>query len=512
MMGRSFRIISLKIILTSFSVLYGEDLTIASVFGNHMVFQQGVSIPVWGNAEPNDSLTITLGSRSIQTIVDEKGNWHVSFRKRRVSHNPIELAVRSKTGQIIIRDILVGEVWICTGQSNMEWPLSASDTGHEAIEDSNNNNLRLLNFKKGLSTYNVPYLGDDINKLFPNQFYSGEWKISSPESAAPFSGVGYFFGEKLQDELNVPVGLINVSVGGSPAEAWIRKEALASHPQLKIMVEGDWFKNKALEPWTVERGNENLTQAIEKGLPIPEDELGYNHPFKPGFLWEAGMKPMIQLPVSGVVWYQGESNAVSDWRVAQHESLLKLLIQDWREQFQKDDMPFLFVQLPGMKRPHWVEFRVSQQKVHDAVSNTGMAITMDVGNPTDVHPKRKQPVGDRLARIALEQFYGKNIISHGPTLKSKRFRKGKLELRFDHIVKGLKTKNGMPPTGFELMDEAGEWYNAEAKIFGLNKILLSNMEIMNPKAIRYGWSPYPEPALNLINSVGLPIAPFINYE
>ena len=501
-----------KVFLISFSLLHGQELTVARVFGDHMVLQQGVTIPVWGKAEPNALLTISLGQRSIQTTADKNGNWRAHFKKRSASHDPVALVVQSKSDQIIIRNILIGEVWICAGQSNMEWPLSASASGPAAIEKSNNNGLRLLDFKKGLSTYNVPYLGEDLQKLNPENFYSGQWEVNSPESTAPFSGVGYFFGEKLQDELNVPVGLINVAVGGSPAEAWIRTEALAAHPQLNKMAQGDWFENKSLEPWCIQRGKENLEQAIQKGLVIPRDELGYNHSFKPGFLWEAGMVPFVQFPIAGVIWYQGESNAESDWRVAQHEALLTLLIRDWREQFQIKNLPFLFVQLPGMKRSHWVAFRKSQQKVHDSVTNTGMAITIDLGNPDDVHPKRKQPVGERLARVALDRVYKKRIVSHGPILRSKRIKDGKLELGFGHAGKGLKTKNGSPPVGFELIDENGIWHSARAKIVRANQITLSHPHVKNPMSVRYGWAPYPEPVLNLYNSADLPMAPFMDHE
>ena len=501
-----------KVFLISFSLLHGQELTVARVFGDHMVLQQGVTIPVWGKAEPNALLTISLGQRSIQTTADKDGNWGAHFKKRSASHDPVALVVQSKSDQIIIRNILIGEVWICAGQSNMEWPLSASASGPAAIEKSHNNGLRLLDFKRGLSTYNAPYLGEDLQKLNPENFYSGQWEVNSPESTAPFSGVGYFFGEKLQDELNVPVGLINVAVGGSPAEAWIRTEALAAHPQLNKMAQGDWFENKSLEPWCIQRGKENLEQAIQKGLVIPRDELGYNHSFKPGFLWEAGMVPFVQFPIAGVIWYQGESNAESDWRVAQHEALLTLLIRDWREQFQIKNLPFLFVQLPGMKRSHWVAFRKSQQKVHDSVTNTGMAITIDLGNPDDVHPKRKQPVGERLARVALDRVYRKRIMSQGPILRSKRIRDAKLELRFGHAGKGLKTKNGSPPVGFELMDENGVWHSARAKIVRANQIILSHPHVKNPMSVRYGWAPYPEPVLNLYNSADLPMAPFMDHE
>ncbi len=477
-----------------------------------MVLQQGTPIPIWGKATPGDSVTVSMGKKTTQTIADKNGNWHVRFKRRKASFHPIELKVSTKTKSILIQNILMGEVWICAGQSNMEWPLSASAAGASAIKNAHNPNLRLLNYKKGLSTYNVPYLGVDLIKLNPENFYDGRWKVSTPESAAPFSGVGYFFGKDLQKEMNVPVGLINVSVGGSPAEAWIQTEALSNHSQFNTMVQGDWFENSALEPWCIQRGTENLGQAIKEEQSIPKNENGVNHPFKPGFLWEAGIKPFVQFPVAGVLWYQGESNAESDWRVDQHTPLLTLLIEDWRKEFKNPKMPFLFVQLPGMNRPHWPEFRASQQEVYDTVPHTGMAITMDVGHPTDVHPNQKQPVGNRLARIALKQIYRKNIISQGPTLRSKRLKDGKLELRFSHVGKGLKTNNGLPPVGFELLDGQGKWIQAKAMIMRKNKLILSHPQVAKPRSVRYGWKPYPDPVLNLFNSANLPMAPFVDHE
>lgn len=512
LVGRTLRMKFIVSFTLLFSNLIGQEVTLAKVFGDHMVLQQGKPIPVWGTATPGSPITISLGQKSIQATSDENGNWRVQFKSKKFSFQPIELTVISKRDTISIQNILVGEVWICAGQSNMEWPLSASAKGAEAIEKSANQGLRLFNLKKGLSTYNVPYLGDDLQKLNPDKFYNGQWKVSSPESATPFSGVGYFFGQDLQKTLNVPVGLINVAVGGSPAEAWIRTEALARHPQLKSMVQGDWFENSALDPWCIERGNENLEQVIAKGQSIPKDEFGFNHPFKPGFLWEAGIKPFTQFPIAGVLWYQGESNAESEWRVDQHTALLTLLIEDWRNQFAQRNLPFLFVQLPGMKRPHWTQFRASQQEVHDTIRNTGMAVTIDVGHPTDVHPNKKQPVGHRLAKIALDQVYGKNTLSQGPALRSKREKYGKLELRFSHVGKGLKTDNGLPPVGFELMDSLGQWVTANAMIINKNKVILSHPNVETPQSVRYGWKPYPDPVLNLFNSAKLPMAPFIDYE
>ena len=295
-------------------------------------------------------------------------------------------------------------------------------------------------------------------------------------------------------------------MGGTPAEAWVRRGALAAHPQLVAMTRGNWLENKSLEPWCRGRGASNLKRALAANDLIPSDDLGPNHSFKPAFMWDAAVTPLTQMPIAGVLWYQGESNAESEWRVAQHDSVLKTLVTDWRAQRKRPDLPFLFVQLPAMKRLHWPAFRASQQRVHDALPHTGMAVTLDLGHPTDVHPRDKKPVGERLALIAAKQVYGKSVVAFGPVVKSVSRDEDRLIVKFES-ADGLRTRDGKPPTGFEICDGKGEWYVANARI--VDGLLVLNCGASKKNAaVRYGWMSFPEPRLNLINVAGLPAAPF----
>ena len=479
--------------------------TLARIFGSHMVLQQGQPIPVWGSAKPGERVKVTLGNESKLATADSDGRWAVVFPKRNASHKPVELSAKTDSGEATFEDVLVGEVWLCAGQSNMEWKLSQSATAETAIPEASHETLRLYNWSGVARADHSDYTAGQVASLTPEQFYEGQWRRCTPVNATPFSAVGYFFGKKLHSDLNVPVGLINVSIGGSPTEAWIRREALASHPELAVMTRGAWLENKLLEPWCRGRGAHNLRRALAAKEPIPGDDLGSNHPFKPSFLWDA-VASLTRFPVAGVLWYQGESNAESAWRVAQHDALIESLITDWRSQWNRPTLPFLFVQLPAMKRPHWPAFRASQQSSHDSLPHTGMAVTLDLGHPTDVHPRDKKPVGERLALIAEKEVYGQAVTASGPVVNTIRRKDDGVIVKFDS-ADGLKTRDGQAPSGFELLGQDGEWMPAEARIDG-KSIRLKCRAAAKPTAVRYGWVPFPEPRLNLINAADLPASPF----
>jgi sialate O-acetylesterase len=388
----------------------------------------------------------------------------------------------------------------------MEWELSQAATAKTAVPAAKHSRLRLLNFVGAARGGSGDYTPQLIARLSPERFCEGRWRVCSPESAAPFSAVGFFFGQKLLAEIDVPVGLINVSIGGTPAEAWVRREALAAHPQLAAMVRGNWLENKSLEPWCRERGASNLKRALAANDFIPGDDLGPNHSFKPAFMWDAAVVSFRSLPIAGVLWYQGESNAESEWRVKQHDAVLKTLVTDWRAQWNRPKLPFLFVQLPALKRPHWPAFRASQQRAHNTLPHTGMAVTIDLGHSTNVHPRDKQPVGERLALIAAKQVYGKSVMASGPVIDSVKRDGARLAMEF-HSANGLRTRDGKSPSGFELQTADGNWRPAKAQIVD-GGIELFFGDVKKPSAVRYGWVPFPEPRLNLMNAAGLPAAPF----
>ena len=480
----------------------------ARAFGSHMVLQQRQPLPVWGTAKPATKVTVTLGNQKQTATTDAGGNWKVNFPALKTAGQTLTLTAQTARHKTMLTDILVGEVWLCAGQSNMEWKLSQAATAKTAVPAAKLSRLRLFNFVGAARGGSGDYAPELIARLSPERFCEGQWRVCLPENAASFSAVAFFFGQKLLAEIDMPVGLINVSIGGTPAEAWVRREALAAHPQLAAMVRGNWLTNKSLEPWCRERGSSNLKRALAAGDFIPGDDLGPNHSFKPAFMWDAAVAPFQLLPIAGVLWYQGESNAESEWRVKQHDAVLKTLVTDWRAQWKRPKLPFFFVQLPAMKRPHWPAFRASQQRVHDSLPHTGMAVTIDLGHPTNVHPREKQPVGERLERLAMAHVYGKPNRGRGPRFESAKQRGDLLVVRLANGHRRLRTLDELPPTGFEVREGRGRWSRAEARI-----VVGDTLEVASPlgkavTALRYAWVPYPEPTLNLMDETGLPVAPF----
>jgi sialate O-acetylesterase len=490
----------------------GAELTLGRPFSDHMVVQRNMELAVWGKAASGKSVEVRIGSETRMTVAGGNGSWRVAFPAREASIRSFVIEIESADELLTVRDVLCGEVWLCAGQSNMEWPVSASASANEALAGADNPQIRLLNYQGAARGGSGRYTAEHLAKLTAERFCKGTWNLCSAETVSPFSAVGYYFGLALQRELGVPIGLINVSIGGTPAEAWVRREALATHPQLKALVQGNWLENGHLGAWCRERAAFNLGRATVEGEEIPGDELGPNHSFKPGFMWESAVAPMIPLPIRGVIWYQGESNAQLDWRVSQHRAIFELLVADWRKQFGLGEFPFLFVQLPGMGRPHWPEFREQQRRALKCLPNTGMAITIDIGHPTNVHPKTKKPVGERLARWALAKTYRrKNIVASGPLYRSMRVDGRHIELEFDHAGSGLQPRDGLPLRHFEIAGADGKFHPAQANIVS-GRVVVTCGAVELPKHVRYGWVMFPNPPVNFYNRESLPASPFNTLE
>ena len=484
------------------------ELSLARPFGDHMVVQSEVELPVWGKASAEQLVEVQFGEKTQTTTADRDGRWQVTFPARSASSRPTELEVTSAGATLIIRDILVGEVWLCAGQSNMEWPVSSSASVKEALASADRPNVRLLNYRGAARGGSGRYTGPLLKKLTAEAFCEGQWKVCSAESAGPFSAVGYYFGVELHRQLRVPIGLINVSIGGTPTEAWVRREAMAAHPQLEALVQGNWLQNSQLGEWCRERAAYNFAVASKSGETIPGDDLGPNHSFKPGFMWKAAVAPLVPFPIRGVVWYQGESNAQLDWRVRQHEAIFELLISDWRRQFGQGDLPFLYVQLPGMEREFWPELREQQRRLLKRLPNLGMAVTIDLGHPTNVHPISKQPVGERLARWALAKTYQrKEVVASGPLLHSMQIEGRQISLGFDFRGRGLQTRDGLPLRHFEIAGTDGVFYPAVARLRG-GRVVASSELVAEPQHVRYAWKPFPNPPVNFFNRDDLPASPF----
>ncbi|MHC4880911.1 MAG: sulfatase-like hydrolase/transferase, partial [Planctomycetota bacterium] len=475
-----------------------------------MVLQADAEIPVWGRGPEGADIAVTFGDETQQATVSTNGDWQVRLAPRKASTKPAALLVHSGEQRVELKDVLVGEVWVCAGQSNMEWPLSQSTNGPEELAAANHPQLRLLHLVGGARGSSGSYTSEHLSRLTPQTFCDGQWQVASAESAREFTAVGWYFGRHLQQSLNVPVGLICPAVGGTPTEAWIPREALAADPELNGIVAGNWLDNELLGEFCRTRGEQNLLRALQAGEKLPSDSLGPNHSFKPGFMWEAGVKPLLPFAIRGVIWYQGESNAETAERVHQHRRLLPLLVNEWRKHWGQGDFPFLQVQLPAMNRPEWPAFRESQRRLTRRLKNVGLAITIDTGHPSNVHPPLKQPVGQRLTRWALGTTYGlKQHSTHsGPLFDFVQHEGKTITVSFRHVGDGLKSSDNQPLRHFEVAGVDGTFHPAAAGISGPNEIAVASTRVANPQHVRYACKPFPNPSVNLVNSENLPASPF----
>ena len=389
------------------------------------------------------------------------------------------------------RHVVAGEVWLCSGQSNMEFLLSQATTGKEDIPQANHPDLRLYNMKGNWATDNQAWQEsalDSVNHLL--YYRTAQWEPCTPQQAANFSAIAYYFGKMLQDSLNVPVGLICNAVGGSPTEAWIDRSTLEY--QFPSILK-NWTQNDFIQEWVRGRALTNMQKRT--------DNL-QRHPYEPCYLYEAGIRTLEQYPIKGVIWYQGESNAHN---MDAHKKLFRLLVESWRRNWQSPELPFYFVQLSSLNRPSWPWFRDSQRQLMLQIPHTGMVVSSDKGDSLDVHPRDKRPVGERLARWALNQEYGYlNLIPSGPLFKRAHTQKDQVIIEFNY-GEGLQSSDGEKLVGFEIAETEGLYYPATAVIQG-NQIILYAKQVKEPRFIRYGWQPFTR--ANLINRNELPASTF----
>lgn len=481
-------------------------LKMSYVFADHMVLQRNKPIPIWGTANARDKISIKFAGKTYKTTTNAKGEWKVTLPKMKAG-GPYNLIVKGKNRTLTFNDILIGEVWISAGQSNMYWPMKDCARGKEDIPQANFPKIRILNRAGNAYPNGAIWNEKTIKTCSVENYYSGTWQACSPKTVANFSGVAYNFAKELHKELKVPVGIINVPIGGTIVEAFISEEALLENELLQPIIcsNGPWFDNPAVTPWPRGRGKHNL----KNWLATPTPPMPH-HPFEPTFLYQTAIKPIVPFAIRGVIWYQGESNASTctgvDTAIDQKlcQAGLETLIKDWREKFGQGDFPFLHVQLPGLNRP-WAEFREMQLKTIKNLPNIGLAVTMDIGHPTDVHPRKKREVGQRLSKWALAKAYGKKIVYSGPIAEKVQKSGSTLKISFSHTGKGLTTWDKKAPTTFEVADKSGNYKPATAKISG-KSIIVSSPEVANPVAVRYAWGN--DPKCNLMNKDGLPASPF----
>ncbi len=497
--------------LLVFLIVLGANLAataqvkLPALVGDNMVLQQNAKVNLWGWASPNEKINIQLGWQTapVQITANSDGTWKTTVNTPQGSEKKYNITIEA-TNKINIQNILVGEVWICSGQSNMEWPVKNTNSAELAILTANAPNIRLIT---------VPRVGTDQIK---NDF-EGAWTACTPESVKDFSAIGYFFGRRLCDALNVPIGLIDDSWGGSAAEAWVNKDILLKDPKYNDLMA--WWKDKELH-YNYELEVTNWKKSLEAWEALPSGLRNTPRPQRPGDLMSGNQRPAniyngvlhptIGYGIKGVIWYQGESNA---GRAYQYRDLFPLMIQNWREEWGQGDFPFYYVQLADFQKEtdmpgesSWAELREAQTMTMDRLSNTGQAVIIDLGEGRDIHPRHKQTVADRLARWALAKDYNKGILFSGPTYQTMQIDKGKIILTFNNVGQGLYAFDTPEPKGFAIAGEDKRFEWAEAKIISSTQMEVWSDHISNPVAIRYAWAD--NPVCNMYSRDGLPMIPF----
>jgi sialate O-acetylesterase len=492
------QILILALLLLS-AVHLPADVRLPGLFSEHMVLQQGLRAPVWGWADPGEPVTVTFRDRTTSTVTDSDGRWFLRLSRQKAG-GPFAMVIQGNN-RITLTNVLVGEVWIASGQSNMEWPMHRTSNPAEAIDSSANPQIRLFTVPKSRAKEPVA----DI---------PARWVESRPETVRDFSAVAYYFGRALHRARNVPVGLIHSSWGGSPAEVWMQHEVLNAHPA---------YRREILEPYLdrARQHQEALQRWDQEAAALEADGLKPKQA-RPGPIWEpaelyhAMIAPLVPYGIRGAIWYQGESNAERAW---QYRSLFPDLIRNWRAQWGQGAFPFLAVQLAPWDRnknrapeliaaeigeSSWAELREAQLLATRALPNVGLAIITDAGDKDDIHPAQKELVGERLALLARSIAHGENIVAQGPLYRRMRIRDDRIILHFDHARGGLYARGGAL-RGFTICGEDGKFMPAQAEING-NQVILSSPLVPKPVAARYGWADYP--MVNLFNGEGLPASPF----
>jgi len=481
------------------------DVRLPAIIGDNMVLQQGSKAPIWGWADPGEQIDVSVSWMDMRWTVtaDEQGKWRFSVTVPKAGAGPQRITLEAKN-TVTIKNILFGEVWVCSGQSNMQWPVRASANAEQEIAAAKYSDIRLFYVQREVAAE-------------PKADCTGKWEQCSPETIPNFSAVAYYFGRELHKELGVPVGLIHTSWGGTPAEAWTTRQMLETDedfaPIFKRQADAEarYPQTKAEYAKKLERWKEAAKKAKEAGRPEPRRPRPPAAPLNshsPAALYNAMIAPLIPYAIQGAIWYQGESNA---GRAYQYRKLFPAMIRSWRNTWGQGNFPFIFVQLANFmavkdepSESAWAELREAQLKTL-ALPNTGMAVIIDIGEANNIHPKNKQDVGKRLAKWALGTTYGKKIVYSGPLYKSMKIEPGKVILSFDHVGSGLVAKGGGPLKGFAIAGEDRKFVWADAKIEA-DTVVVSSDKVPRPVAVRYAWAD--NPVCNLYNKEGLPASPF----
>ncbi len=468
------------------------DVKLPNIFGDHMVLQQGQKNKIWGLAESGEEVTVAINGQNQKAVAAADGTWHVWIDAVPVG-GPYALNVKGKN-EIKISDVLVGEVWVCSGQSNMQWAVNNSNDPDMERLAAKYPKIRMINFPQ-IGTQEVIWSHDDR-----------KWMVCTPETVGGFSAVGYFFARQLHQTLGVPVGMINNAWGGSSCEAWINRSVLSSDSRYKGLMDR-WVQTEARFAELSGKGND-LTDDLKKELGNLQNQMKGNA--RPGNIYNGVLKSHLGYGIKGAIWYQGESNA---GRAYQYRDLFPLMIKNWRDEWGQGDFSFYWAQLADYQKEQpqpgdsaWAELREAQTMTMTRLPKTGEAVIIDIGEGKDIHPKNKVDVGRRLARWALAKDYGIAIPYHSPQYKSMEKKDNKIVLKFDYLDGRWRPFDVAEPRGFSIAGEDKKFVWATAKILPDDTIEVSSDQVASPVSVRYGWAD--NPVVNLFNGAGLPLTPF----
>jgi sialate O-acetylesterase len=481
---------------------------VAPIFSDHMVLQRDMPVVVWGTAAAGEKVKVEFGGQTAEGMADASGQWRVELAPLAASAEPREM----KVGATTFSDVLVGEVWLCAGQSNMEWALGRSTGGVEAVAGAANAQLRLCT---------IPH----NPQMTPQETVATRWVVSGPGTTKTFSAIAWWFGSKLQKELGVPVGVINDSYGGTTIQGWMPTETLRKGPWPQdrmtdlALAKADYDRRAVEFAPKLEKYRAQKEAALAEKKEAPPMPAGGPGDFRgPGMMWNGMVAPLLKLRFRGVAWYQGESNAyvgVAD----PYGALLTAMIADWREGFGRPDLPMVVYQIASNRKPQTDPNELSgiavlqeaQFKTVQRTPKTALVVTIDLGE-SDVHYKNKEPAADRGVKAALALAYGREVVASGPAFKGCRFEEGRAVVSWDHVYGGLEVRErgGTQPaegavSGFVIAGEDQKFVFADAKIEG-ETVIVSSPAVTKPVAVRYAWADYPK--VNLYNREGFPAGPF----
>ncbi|WP_020530389.1 sialate O-acetylesterase [Flexithrix dorotheae] len=505
------KIIQIRIVLLLFPLivisncLKGE-IRLPAILSDSMILQRNQPIPIWGWAEPGEKITVNFGGQSVETETEVSGKWLVNLKPLEANANPQTLSITGSE-KIDLNGILIGEVWLLTGQSNMQWELQQANNGEEEVSKAHHSHIRLFNVSRGVA-------------FKKHEGVLANWQECTPASARKFSAAGYFFGLDLHQNLNVPIGLINSSYGGSQVEAWMPEEYLLASDDFRPCVERTeiWEKERPAVQAKFEQDLKNWEEAV-KQTEINGEKL----PRKPrvpdalrdyriaSSIYNNMIAPLIPYAIKGAFWYQGESN---EERAEQYGLLLPVFIKSWREKWGQGDFPFGIIQLPNFREvcetpmdEAWSHIREAQRRTVVNTVNSGLIVIIDIGEANDIHPRNKLDVGNRMSLWAREKVYGENIKGTPPMYVRSGVKDEKIEIWFEEVGTGLQTKDGGDLAEFAIAGADKKWYWAKAKIVGKDKIEVWSDKVLSPIAVRYAFNNNPANP-NLTNETGLPASPF----